>query len=670
MTRNTRPPSISRFARLSMAFSLLLSPLSQALASGNEALQFFEEERRVIERRAAGLTTLDYRRLPVALTELDATDIEKSGARDLNHLLELYVPNAQFIEHHHLQPHLGFRGIISDREDKYLFQVNGRTMNQRLVHGADNERGIPLLGDIRSINVVRGPASVTHGAGALAGVIAAETYNGLTFQGFESKLRQGLVDQYTAAEARYGRKFDAGSGWFLYYGLAHEQGADSPYFIGRSFSAKNGLPANTAGQPYGGPMANLNQPSFGELHHKTHLSYVNGPFEFWTRFVQDGRQARPMREIYTRTKPASFTLDEWTRGRQVLNQQFTVTGELKKELSPQWTLNLMQSYDLFAFKDERAGAQPPTVTFPMEVRHGREHELFTRAIANWTPNDAHKLAFGTEYSHEWFHNPPQSDALDRNPVIQDRDWQTDTVSLLAEHQWQLNDKWTTFMGLRTDKHTYSDWLLSARTSLVFTPTERDTLKFIFGQSMRRGDDEELWAEWVRKGTIPDPETLRSYELAYERKLSSAWRVGANTFYEENAALGWIPALFQHDSLGDFQIAGGELELTYKTQATRVTLSEGVAKLVGARLPPGAPAAGQAITAQPYGFGNDLAEWAPFITKLALTHDVNKKWSMSSSLVHYSGFPGAKDYADYAASLPAPPSAIPLSDPGYTEPYGP
>src|SRR5574340_453360 len=110
------------------------------------------------------------------MTELQARDVEQSGAVDLNHLLEWQVPNMQFIDHHHLQAHLGMNGVISDREDKYLFQVNGRTMNNRMLMGADNERGIPLLGDIQSVSVVRGPASATHGAGALAGVIGLQTY--------------------------------------------------------------------------------------------------------------------------------------------------------------------------------------------------------------------------------------------------------------------------------------------------------------------------------------------------------------------------------------------------------------------------------------------------------------------------------------------------------------
>ena len=257
-----------------------------------------EELMEVKIKSAAGLTKMDPRQVPVAMTILDEKDIEQSGARDLNHLLEIYVPNSQFILHHHLQPHLGFRGIISDREDKYLYQVNGRTMNNRTLLGADNERAFPLFGDIRSVNVVRGPASATHGAGALAGVIDVETYNGLTFQGSDIRFRQGFVDQYSATEVRYGEKFSDTSGLFLYYGLVDMLGIDSDYYIGHSYPAANGLPPNVAGEPYAGPMADLDRAGFDSLWHKIHVSYVDGPFELWARYVQDGSQESYAGDLY------------------------------------------------------------------------------------------------------------------------------------------------------------------------------------------------------------------------------------------------------------------------------------------------------------------------------------------------------------------------------------
>ncbi len=614
--------------------------------------------------RAAGLTEVDFRRLPVDLTHLDSRDIEQSGARDLNQLLEIHVPNLQIIHHHHHSDHVGFRGIISDRDDKYLLQVNGVTMNNRMLHGVDNERGIPLLGDMRSVNVVRGPASATHGAGAVAGVIDIETYNGLNFQGSDVRVRQGFVDKYSAAEYRYGRKLDESSGVFFYYGIADVQGTDSDYFIGKSFAAANGLPANVSGEPYPGPMADLNDSAFDSSRHKFHMSYVNGPIEFWTRFVQDGVETRPQRQIYTGTKPADQRTDEWTQGRQNKNQQFTVAGRYKRDLSTQWKMELLQSYDMWALTDSRA-----SIFIGNPVRHSFEHQLFSRAIFTYTPNESNSIAFGTEYSHMWFENPSQSDALDRAPVIDDRAWQTDTISLFVEDQWKINTELTLFLSFRTDKNTYTDWLVSPRGSLVYTPTEEDTFKFMAGQSVRRGSDEELYAEWTRNGTTPEPEKLLSYELAYERKLSNEWQVAVRGFYEDYEALGWISALGVSDSLGNFQIGGGEIELSYRTPKTRFSISESVSKLIDSSVPDTLPVAGQGITSSPYGFGNDLANWAPSITKLSVIHDLTKQVTVNSSVIYYSGFPGGEDYADFAGSLATPPSGVPLVDAGYTRPFG-
>jgi iron complex outermembrane receptor protein len=450
----------------------------------------------------------------------------------------------------------------------------------------------------------------------------------------------------------------------VYYGQADIQGADTPYYIGKSYPAANGLPANVAGQPFDGPKPNLGQAGFDDPGRKVYGSYVDGPFEIWARFVQDGEQDLPMRDIYTGTRPASIPLDQWTDGRQFENDEFTTAVSLKKDLSPDWNLDLEQSYRVWTYTDQLMGDTPEP------LQHGQEAELFSRALLTWTPSTANQLAFGADYSHEWFHDPPFSYALDSAPVVTKRAWDTDTISFLGEDQWKIDEHWTAFLSFRTDKNTFSQWLLSPRGTLVYTPTPRDTFKVIAGQSVRRGSDEELWGQWERNGSIPNAETLRKYELSYERKLTDEWRVGGSGFYEDYDAIGWVPSLYHSESIGDFQIAGGEVRLSYGDKRTRVTASEGVAMLVHASVPASLPAAGQGITSAPYGFGDNLANWAPSITKLAITHDFTAKWSGSASIVYYSGFPGAQDYANYAATLAKAPSGVPLSDSGYSTPYGP
>jgi len=617
---------------------------------------------------AATLTRVDSRRVPVDVTELDARDISQSGARNLDQLLEDYVPNEQYILHHTPQPDVGFRGIISDVDNVYLYRVNGVTLNNRMVLGAANERDLPLLWDIQSVTVVRGPASATDGAGALAGVIDVKTFTGLTFTGLEANVRQGVFDQYTAAEARYGLKLSDASGLFMYFGGAQIQGAPHTYYIGHPYSKVNGLPPNVPGEANPGPLSNLNAPAFGDPWFKAHVDYVNGPWEFWGRFVQDGGLAPPTRTIYTKARPAGESLEEFITGREIQNDQSTFAGRYKRDLSPTWNLELLESDDWWAFKDQRAG----TDSFPPRpTRSAYENQAFSRAITRWTPAEWQSLAFGAEYAHVWYHDPPYSDALDgTTPVVNNRNWQSDTISLLAEEQFRIAELCTIFLSFRSDKDTYTSWMLSPRATLVLTPTPNDTFKAIAGEAVRSAVEEQLWAQWERDHTTPDPEKLRSYELSYDRKLSDQWHASLDSFYEDWQAVGYSQSASAQVSLGDFQMLGGEFMLSFTNQATRLSLSEGVTKLLDASVPKNLGAAGQGITSEPYGFGDDLAEWAPSITKLAVLQDIGKKWTLSASAVYYSGFPGAQAYADYNRSLAKPSSGAPLSNPGYTTPYGP
>ncbi len=75
----------------------------------------------------ATLTETKPRLVPAAVTTITEEQIKASGARSLFELLDIYVPNLQWIRHHWESDHLGLRGIISDRDDKYLLLVNGLT---------------------------------------------------------------------------------------------------------------------------------------------------------------------------------------------------------------------------------------------------------------------------------------------------------------------------------------------------------------------------------------------------------------------------------------------------------------------------------------------------------------------------------------------------------------
>ena len=142
--------------------ALILSPVfAEDTAPTEDIFDMSLEELMTLDvYSTATLTETSSRLIPAATTTITQEQIKFSGARSLDELLEIFVPNLQIALHLWEPQHLGLRGSISDRDDKYLLLVNGRVMNERLHYGAIAERDLPLLQDIQRIEVIRGPGSV------------------------------------------------------------------------------------------------------------------------------------------------------------------------------------------------------------------------------------------------------------------------------------------------------------------------------------------------------------------------------------------------------------------------------------------------------------------------------------------------------------------------------
>lgn len=615
------------------------------------------EQLRQVKVISAALTATPARLVPAKTTVLDETAIAQSGARHLDELLEIAAPNTQLILHNtHLQ-HFGIRGIISDRDDKYLLLVNGRVMNNRFFVGAESERDLPLLGDLRSVTLVHGPASATYGAGALAGALNLETHNGLTFEGLDARVRQILGDTLVAGELRFGHAFSPTSGVFLYAGVADQRGAsqlDAPYVFGRSFDTLGATPDVVSGRPVTFPVPNLNDGG-GSPKLKFHASYVYGSAELWARFTQGGGVVRPMR-----TSLQTVDFAKVQDGRRDLNRQF-IAGLRYKLLSTKvFTVEAFASYDWYQHVLWLHDSYP-------DPEDRNEQEALGRVLATWTPNDSHSVALGLEFSHMWFSGPRLGFGTGPGiPPLSDS-WQTNTVSLLGEHQWRLGDHWATFESVRVDKQTYTDWLISPRLALAFMPSARDTLKLIGARALRRSGDGELRQEYVQTHARGSTESLTSLELRYERQHDAHWHLGLGVFLEQNDAIGFDAVTNRSSPVGTFRLWGLEPELTFRQAKTRVTLSHGFTKLFQASL--ATPETIQGISAGPYGYGMNLANWANNITKIMLVHDLNGDWAISTSLRAYWGVPGARDLADWNGAQ-AQPRGFALADPGYAAAYGP
>ncbi len=637
-----------------------------------------EELLEVRVSNVATLTPTTWRQGPAAVTMITQEMIQASGARSLDKVLEIFVPNFQMMRNHFDPPAIGMRGVIGDHNDKILLLVNHRVMNHRLRSGAFSERDLPMLGDIHHVDVVRGPGSVIYGPGAVAGVINIVTYSGLSFSGFDVTLRQGAVERFSSVEMRYGHSFKDGSGLFIDYGLSDYSGADqddSPYVLGKSFKTMGDEFEVKSGHSVPFKINDDHRSSRSELKHKLHVQYDNGPFTAWTRYTSGGSKTLLPRGAMDNPPiggmPYGWSVDEFS-GRQFAYQQLTLFADYDYQVNSDLDIVLALSYDLFDFED--IGPSDDPLFFAQrswhETRSSREDEYFAEIMGRWRPSDSHFLALSLAWSHEIFglesigfpHEPATTNVQGRV-----HRWSTDTWSVASEYQWSINPYWTLFAGCRFDDHTYSDWLVSPRVALVFMPTDRDTAKFIVSQSVRRSGDDELRGQYLADGSNAEDEQIQSCELRYERQQNDHLWFAGSLFYENIELVARNPSSQRNDQVGEYDAWGLELELCYQSEGLFLTLSHSYTKMLSFDLADVQIV--QPWSAEPYGYGDDLSSWSNHISKLHISYTLNPQWKINSNCQIYWGFPGAEDQTEYNnENLVVP--WLGLSDPGYSKAFRP
>jgi iron complex outermembrane receptor protein len=676
----------SAWAPLSLAVlsCIFFSLLTSTLALGEETSEENSTDESLfamplkdvmdIEVVSLGSLTMTTRQLnPAAITTITQDQISMSGAHSLNEVLEIYVPNFQFIRHNWEAPHIGLRGIINDRDDKYLLLVNGRNMNEKLHYGALSERDLVMLGDIHHIDVIRGPGSPIYGPGAISMVINIVTYNGLNFEGTEFTTKAGAVEEFYSWELKHGQKIDEDSGIFLYGGVDKYNGADesdSPMRFGTSFETlydEKFFVQKGKSVPY--DINNDGEAYRDKPRLKFHTQYTKGNFDLWARYTRGGYNysysqgvvAEPPYDILGINIPSFLPLDSIEDFPQAGEgyQQFTIFTGYKQEVSNTFTVDYVFSYDLFDWErinfNEGNGAQS-----------SREDEYYGKILSRWTPNEQHSIAFGGEYSYEIWgkrspgfpHEAPYSDTLGGrdNPM---EDWKTTTYSLMSEYQWNMNEAWTTFVGGRLDKNTYTDEMFSPRWAMIYTPNDKNTYKLMLARSVRMSFAEELRQEHLASGSDGDTETMDNVELRFERQHTDELWFAAGGYLSKLDIIAFDRNAEKSQDLGEQKHWGLEVEAKYIKGKLDLGLSHGYTKLIDFDLEPGSSTV---LTAEPLGFGDDLANWSNHITKLQAVYTIDPKWRVNGSARIYWGYPGAKDLADSNAPY--------ARDPGYDDPYDP
>lgn len=598
-------------------------------------------------RDIGSLTTVSRFKTPAASTRITAEQIEDTGARSLQELIEIHVPGVQWVRHHFEFSHLGSRGIISDREDKVMIRVNGRVMNERTHVGAVTERNLPMLADIHYIDVVRGPGSSLAGLGAVSMVIDIHTHSAKTRQGTGVMLTAGAGHVYQSVEAWHTQKLDDDTGVYLYLAAANVEGAndsDAPWVVGvdacpKSRSAevhlcddgRSGINPATlvpAGSTFPiGLNDGLQYKDRAPL--KFHLQVNNDNTDFWARYTRAGEVE--VAEVFLATAPTpGFEGLPPTVKSDFFYEQFTVSLEHRHRFNDSIEITGAVSFD----STENARRRLPGSVLP-DLNH-REQEWFGKLHLDWAAGGRSDVVVGVELSYEEFGlKGGETDRPISFRLGEMEPWTTTTSSLVGEWQWRPTEQLTTFFGGRVDKNTYSEILFSPRGALIWTPDESTALKFIASRSQRMNFAEENRAEALSGQDRSRPETLDSLELRYEHAEDHhRWALGA--FYLDLHAIGWDDVTRRSVLIAEQRQTGLELEWRHRFGDHSLIFSHAYTHLLDFEPIGGA---NPLIAAEPF---DDLSNWSNHISKLHWSYQATERLKLHSSLRFYWGFPGLQD----------------------------
>jgi len=269
---------------------------------------------------------------------------------------------------------------------------------------------------------------------------------------------------------------------------------------------------------------------------------------------------------------------------------------------------------------------------------------------NYAHSYKHTLNLGVEYDYNYFGrksylNSSEPSLIAGLTTTPSTSWDSTMYSFLGEYKSQITKNSILFINMRVDKHTYTEWMFSPRISLVQHLNQNNTLKLIASRSVRHSDDADLYSQYLKDGSLGDTEKLTSFELIYDYTQRD-FSFSMTPYYNIHDIVAFNDSTFRTESIGKAKYYGFEAQLQYTyNQNLFISLSHAYNKLINFTLYD-EDIKRQNISAQPYGYGDDFANWNNNITKLRVNYQLNKKLKWINSMQIFWGIPGAIDMSEY------------------------
>lgn len=446
---------------------------------------------------------------PSSVSIVTADEIKKYGYRTLADILRsirgIYTT---YDRNYH---YLGVRGFNrpGDYNTRILLLVDGHRVNDNIYDtsaiGTDFLLDVDL---IDRVEVIRGPSSSLYGSNAFLGMINVITKQGRDFKGPEIS---GGIASYDAYKGRlsYGNRFQNGLEMLVSGSIYDSEGQDLYFPEFDDPATNNGRAEGVDNDQYHSFFLKLSLHDL-TLHGGCIYREKGLPTAAWETEFNDSHNTSIDRRDYLELK-YEHTFD----------RQLDVMARLY--------------YDNYKFEGDYvydySEEDDPFIVINSDAQQGQwwggELQLTKKMFQR------HKLVWGAEYEDNFRQDQRN---YDRDPFYQYFEDKRDSVNwaVYIQDEFAMLDDLTLNFGMRHDDYETFGGTTNPRLCLIYDFSEKSTVKLLYGEAFRAPNAYELYyhdGEDIQKANPElEPETIKTYELAWEQYFGKHFRTTAAGYY--------------------------------------------------------------------------------------------------------------------------------------------
>ncbi len=441
------------------------------------------------------------RRAPAGVTVFTANDIKNHGWRTLSDALRtapgVHIRSDRFYDY------IGNRGFTRpfDYNSRTLVLIDGHRLNDAIYQqGAIGTEFILDLDMVERIEIIRGPGSSVYGSNAFYGAVNVIPKRGRDLDGGQVGVSAGS-EPSLKGRVSYGDRTSGGVDYTLSATEAWSQGEDD-FTLPQSW--RDADPALTA----------TSVSDQDQTRHKNFFAHAA-----WRGFETEVAYVRRRKDVlppvfFTNVDTPAYGIDE--RAYALIR----ATGDP----APDSTFTGKIALDYYSYEGLFS---PANTNFERLSPYAGSLSLNTELRWQQTLSGRHTLVAGLEHQVNFFQNLGR-DNLDTGVAEVRVRESSHYVSPFAQLDWELLASLRLSLGGRYDFYSTDEKRFTPRLGLIWEASPDTTLKLLYGESFRVPNLEERFAG--EAGLVPNPdigpETNRSWELIFERQLTSVWRLDA------------------------------------------------------------------------------------------------------------------------------------------------